>query len=565
MRVRVYLVWTGAERLTANSGNLLDDEELIDVLANTKMKAAEVKEKLVAAGETRRNINEKRELFRPVATRGSVLYFSVVEMSMVNVMYQTSLAQVGAACGCDGLAAARLCVRVALPHAVCPVTECPSSVRMTVWCGGCAPPPSSLTRVQFTELFMRSMDVAEKANLPAKRVQKIIDCMTYLVYRYVNKGLYETDKLLFIFIVTVKIMVTAAVLDQSEVTTFLRGGAALDINSVRKKPKWIVDEAWLNLIELSNQNPFFKALPENIMRNNDAWKAFYEDNEPENLPIPDFELALNDNKEKGSWLRLLLVRCIRMDRTLLVVKDFIKNNDAMGERYTEPVTDTMEAIYSDMTAYVPVIFLLSAGADPTDSIEQLAKKKKQSVVCVSLGQGQEPVALKAINAAAVNGTWVLLQNCELGLPLMDQMEDVLLGMKETVNPEFRLFITCLPHYKFPLALLQMCTKITNEPPQGMRAGLVRSYNVMVDQDKLERIDSKMWRQLLYALCFMHTIVLERRKFGSLGWCQHYDFNNGDLGASMMFLEKHLCVSPLGLSPPPRHHRRCPHCRCRLWL
>ncbi len=60
----------------------------------------------------------------------------------------------------------------------------------------------------------------------------------------------------------------------------------------------------------------------------------------------------------------------------------------------------------------------------------------------------------------------------------------------------RLFITCLPHHKFPLGLLQMCTKITNEPPQGMKAGLSRSYNVMVDQDKLERIDQKQWRQLL---------------------------------------------------------------------
>jgi hypothetical protein len=79
---------------------------------------------------------------------------------------------------------------------------------------------------------------------------------------------------------------------------------------------------------------------------------------------------------------------MRIDRTLLVVKDFIKNNDAMGDRYTEPVTDTMEMIYGDMTAFVPVIFLLSAGADPTDNIEQLAKKKKQSVQCVSLGQGQ---------------------------------------------------------------------------------------------------------------------------------------------------------------------------------
>lgn len=56
-------------------------------------KAADVNQKLVAADETKKSINEKREQFRPVATRGSVLYFSVVELSLVNVMYQTSLDQ----------------------------------------------------------------------------------------------------------------------------------------------------------------------------------------------------------------------------------------------------------------------------------------------------------------------------------------------------------------------------------------------------------------------------------------------------------------------------------------
>ena len=80
-------------RLTANKGNLLDDVELIEVLNETKSKATEVKQKLIAAQETKVAINEKREQYRAVATRASVLYFSVVDMSAVNNMYLTSLTQ----------------------------------------------------------------------------------------------------------------------------------------------------------------------------------------------------------------------------------------------------------------------------------------------------------------------------------------------------------------------------------------------------------------------------------------------------------------------------------------
>ncbi|KAA0176015.1 hypothetical protein FNF27_02407 [Cafeteria roenbergensis] len=477
------------DKLSGGSGNLLEEEGLIEMLADTKAKAAEVSEKLERAEDTKQTIAEQREQYRPVAIRGSVLYFCVVDMSLVNVMYQTSLDQ-------------------------------------------------------FVQLFHHAISDAPKHKLTNKRVRNIIDEMTYTVYRYINKGLYERHKLLFVLIVTLKVLVREGRLEQADVGLFLRGGAALDITAVKRRPKWWKDEeTWLNAVELSSSQAFFKSLLDNIERSEGAWRVWLDSNEPEVDPIPDFDGPITDNRDTGPWLKLLLLRSLRKDRTLLAVRQFIRNIDFMGSKYTEPVTDTIDEIYESMDAKTPVIFLLSVGADPTESIQLLCKRHKNHVSCISMGEGQEPRAKNDIRAAAVGGSWVLLQNCELGLGLMDEMEDILKAMADTVHPDFRLFITALPHPKFPLGLLQMSTKVTNDPPTGLQAGLNRSFTVLVSQDRLERIDTPsqapLWRRLIFSLCFLHSIVQERRKFGPLGWCIPYEYNNGDLQACITFLERHL--------------------------
>lgn len=58
---------------------------------------------------------------------------------------------------------------------------------------------------------------------------------------------------------------------------------------------------------------------------------------------------------------------------------------------------------------------------------------------------------------------------------------------EGLHENFRLWITAEPHPAFPIGLLQMGIKITNEAPVGIKAGLRSSYQ-WVTQDMLDGVN-----------------------------------------------------------------------------
>ena len=48
-------------------------------------------------------------------------------------------------------------------------------------------------------------------------------------------------------------------------------------------------------------------------------------------------------------------------------------------------------------------------------------------------------------------------------------------------------------------------------------------------DKFMKVvhEKSKYKKLLYSLCWFHAIIIERKRFKSLGWNIIYDFNDND--------------------------------------
>ncbi|KAI3387241.1 hypothetical protein SNEBB_002654 [Seison nebaliae] len=474
--------------LSSPEGNILEDETSINVLKEAKTISDDINRKQTIADETAKKIDTARQEYRPIAKYSSTLFFCLTDLPNIDPMYQYSLN----------------------------------------W---------------FVGLYENSISNCRRGRVMTRHLRNLQEHFTASIYTNVCRSLFEKHKLIFSFIMCSNILMAENEIDKDEFRFLLTGGVGVTSTEPNPCESWLSNRSWREICRLEELSRFknFKKSFKNTLND---WRDIYENVEPHLTRFP------------GEWdtltyfQKMIIMRCIRLDKVINMIQEYITKK--LGAKFIQPPNFNLAQSYSDSTAQIPLLFVLSPGADP---MSQLLKFAKDSNVegdrfhAISLGQGQGPIAAKMIKMGLREGYWICLQNCHLAVSWMSALEKICedISTNSDINSNFRLWLTSYPSPKFPVTVLQNSVKMTNESPTGIRLNMQQSYSndPISDGDFFESSDESkinVWCRLLYGLCFFHALILERRKFGPLGFNIPYGFNESDLQISVrqlkMFIDEY---------------------------
>lgn len=496
--------------LFSSEGNILDNEKLINTLNDSKVTSGVISKRLEEAEATELNISEAREKYRPVATRGSVLFFVVASLCEIDPMYQFSLQY-------------------------------------------------------FNDIFNMTISNAEQSSDLDKRLNTLLNDTTFAIYRNVARGLFERHKLIFSFMVCVDIMKQHGNIMDNEWNYFLRGASGMD----RKRPakpaaEWLSEEVWDKCVDLEDSFKCFKGLTEDLLRTpiycalgeleirlNPKESPDYSVPEPppytrpptpkgDESPEPEDDVVGHWEERLSSFQKLILVKNFKEEMLVNSVTDFVMMH--LGRKFIENPPVSLDSLYEDITNMIPLVFVLSTGSDPMGAFLRFARERnyENKVQAISLGQGQGPVAERLVNQAKDNGGWVFLQNCHLAKSFMPRLEELLKEIKEQgaekVHDDYRLFLSSMPAGFFPVTILQGSVKVTNEPPKGLRSNVRGAFAAISKSFFEDNVLDTDWRRVVFGICFFHAIIQERKKFGPLGWNIRYEFTDSDRECALLNLQ-----------------------------
>lgn len=77
-----------------------------------------------------------------------------------------------------------------------------------------------------------------------------------------------------------------------------------------------------------------------------------------------------------------------------------------------------------------------------------------------------------------------------------------------------------------------------EPPDGIKASLVRTYRNVLSQQRTDKAPAERAR-LHFLLAWLHAVILERLRFTPIGWTKAYEFNEADQRCSLDLIDEYI--------------------------
>lgn len=277
----------------------------------------------------------------------------------------------------------------------------------------------------------------------------------------------------------------------------------------------------------------FTDVVEKLLENESQWQNYAKETGSNeiNFPVGCYRSAMT------SFQTLLLFSCFQPSKLLVALHPFLC--ELLGSEFNDSPPFDLASAFAESTCCMPLLFILSSNYDPMKSIRQLAETQlidRNRLKSLSMGQQQNSIAIKLVEDGIKSGDWVILQNCHFAADSMSVLEQICDNLApDTTNPDFRLWLTSNSTHIFPLSILHGSVKLVNEPPRSLRGTLMRSFTsqpLIDDKWMRENKHPNQLKSLLYSLCFLHGVILERCNFDSIGWNQPYDFNDTDLFLSI---------------------------------
>ena len=215
------------KQLAEQKGDILDDISLIENLEDAKKVSVETSEKVALATETSAKITETSEQYRPAANRGALVFFLMNELFKIHSFYRFSL---------DSFV-------IVVQRAIDIVAERlnPKKVKKEV------EEPEEGAEGEEAKQEEEEEEEEEEVELTpralAKRVEMILESITYEGFNYTRRGTLEAHKLVLATMLTLRINIRKELIKPDEVTALIKKEVSLDIPIVPDSLKSFITEA----------------------------------------------------------------------------------------------------------------------------------------------------------------------------------------------------------------------------------------------------------------------------------------------------------------------------------